>query len=105
MAMPSYDLLAQLGAGTDGVAYRGVRGVAGVALGSAVSLVSYPSVRQVLGLLTLARPGERWLSQAVMDDPSVSALLRESGLEGQVTQFELAGLPQTILHRFVVPEE
>jgi class 3 adenylate cyclase len=51
-------------------------------------------VRQVGAMLQEARPGERLLSQAVMDDPHVSGLLHERGLEGEV----LPGEPK--LHRF-----
>ncbi len=51
-------------------------------------------VRQVGAILQRARPGERLVSQAVMDDPPVSALLHERGLEGEV----MPGEP--VLHRF-----
>ncbi len=51
-------------------------------------------VRHLGAMLQRAKPGERLLSQAVMDDPPVSALLHERGLEGEV----LPGEP--VLHRF-----
>jgi serine/threonine protein kinase/class 3 adenylate cyclase len=51
-------------------------------------------VRQLGAILQQAHSGERLLSQAVMDDPPVSALLHERGLEGEV----IPGEP--VLHRF-----
>jgi class 3 adenylate cyclase len=51
-------------------------------------------VRQLGNMLQRAHPGERLFSQAVMDDPPVSALLHERGLEGEV----MPGQP--VLHRF-----
>jgi class 3 adenylate cyclase len=53
------------------------------------------TVRQVGAMLQRMRPGDRLISQAVMDDPAVSALLHERGLEGEVTTGELG-----VLHRF-----
>jgi class 3 adenylate cyclase len=54
------------------------------------------TVRRALEMLHLAKPGERLLSQAVMDDPAVSALLHERGLEGAVSSPPGLG----VLHRF-----
>jgi class 3 adenylate cyclase len=51
-------------------------------------------VRQLGTMIQRAQAGERLLSQAVMDDPPVSALLHERGLEGEV----IGGEP--VLHRF-----
>ncbi len=51
-------------------------------------------VRQVAATLEMARPGERLVSQAVMDDPAVSATLHQRGLEGEV----MPGEP--VIHRF-----
>jgi serine/threonine protein kinase/class 3 adenylate cyclase len=53
-------------------------------------------VRQLGTMLQKAHAGERLLSQEVMDDPPVSALLHERGLEGEV----MPGEP--VLHRFGV---
>jgi class 3 adenylate cyclase len=55
------------------------------------------TVRQPGAMLALAGPGEWLMSQAVMDDLAVSALLHERGLEGEVMASALGG---AVLHRF-----
>jgi serine/threonine protein kinase/class 3 adenylate cyclase len=56
------------------------------------------TVRRLGEMLMFAREGERMLSQPVMDDPRVSALLHERGLEGAVVAGERPG--REVLHRF-----
>ncbi len=58
------------------------------------------TVKQALQLPRLARGGEWVLGQAVMDDPSVAALLRGQGLEGEVFRADLPGQAGAVLHRF-----
>jgi serine/threonine protein kinase/class 3 adenylate cyclase len=60
------------------------------------------TVKQAVAVPLLVRGGEWVLSQAVMDDPSVAALLRQQvpPLEGEVFQADLPGQAGAVLHRF-----
>jgi class 3 adenylate cyclase len=58
------------------------------------------TVRQVAAMLAAAGPGEAVLSQALMDDPLSSAVLREGGLVGRVEA--AAGLG--VVHRFAAAQ-
>ncbi len=58
------------------------------------------TVRQAMLLPGLAPLGGWALSQAIMDEPSVLALLQASGWEGEAFRADLPGLGEAVLHRF-----
>ena len=58
------------------------------------------TVRQALALPGLAGAGGWVVSQAIMDDPQVVALLRSRGREGEVFRADLPGAAGAVLHRF-----
>jgi serine/threonine protein kinase/class 3 adenylate cyclase len=60
------------------------------------------TVRQVGELVRLARPGDRLVSQAVMDDPAVSAVLARTGAASEVLRDEG---PAGLLHRVTARSE
>jgi class 3 adenylate cyclase len=57
------------------------------------------TVREAVRLPALARGGEVLLTQAVTGDPRVAALLHGRGLQGEVLQADLPGLPAGALLR------
>jgi serine/threonine protein kinase/class 3 adenylate cyclase len=61
------------------------------------------TVRQAMGLLPCARPGELVLTREVAVDPGVAALLRARGLEGEILQGDLTDRAHTLLLHFKVP--